>query len=224
MRDWANRNLSVIKNLEITLLLLAVLFPLAIGLHEVGHIIFSFSVLRPVILYAGGLFSAVVLSIGFAFVWQNSKPRFAVMWAFGSVILAQIVNGVVEGLFQPQYLALMQTVSNRLSLSVIFNVGLLAGTLLVGYYISQGIARLGILDKAVGTWTRQQTFKKGFDDIEREAFFEEMISARITKARREGRRRANMTRTDRFKETMANVDRIGRAVEEALLGPRKYQN
>ncbi len=48
-----------------------------------------------------------------------------------------------------------------------------------------------------------------------------MISARISKARREGRRKANMTRADRFTETMASVDRVGRAVEEALLGHRK---
>lgn len=220
MRDWANRNLTVIKNLQITLLLLAVLFPLAIGLHEVGHVIFSFSLLRPATFYAGGLFSAVVLTIGFLFVWQNSKPRFVVMWAFGSVILAQIVNGMIEGFYPLQYVALMQTVGNTLSLNIAFNVGLLAGTLFVGYYLSQGIERLGILDKAVVTWTRKQIFKKGFDEIEKQAFFEELISARISKARSEGRRKANMTRTDRFRETMASVDRVGRAVEEALLGRR----
>ncbi len=221
MRDWLRNNLPVIKNLQIVLLLLAVLFPLAIGLHEIGHIIFSFSLLRPATFYAGGLFSAVVLTIGFLFVWQNTRPRFVVVWAFGSVILAQVVNGVVEGLYQPQYLALMQTLGNALSLNIAFNVGLLAGTLVVGYYISQGITRLGILDKAVGTWTRKRIFKKGFDEIEKQAFFEELISARITKARSEGRRKANMTRADRFRETMASVDRVGRAVEEALIGPRK---
>lgn len=218
MRDWANRNLTVIKNLQITLLLLAVLFPVAIGLHEVGHAVFSFSVLRPATFFAGGLFSAVVLTIGFLYVWQNTKPRFVVMWAFGSVILAQIANGMIEGYWPTQYVGLMQTLTGSISLSVVFNVGLLAGTLVAGYYISQGITRLGILHKAMVTWTRKQVFKKGFDEIEKQAFFEELISARISKARREGRRKANMSRAHRFRETMASVDRVGRALEEALLG------
>ena len=170
MRDWLRNNLPLIKNLQFVLLLLAVLFPVSIGLHEIGHIIFSFTLLRPATFYAGGLFSAVVLTIGFLFVWQNSKPRFVVMWGFGSVILAQIANGMIEGYYPSQYVALMQTVGNQLSLGIVFNVGLLAWTLVVGFYVSSVANRLGILARATISWSKEQVLRQQLRDIEREAF------------------------------------------------------